>query len=52
MKIKRPESNIEYRKINGRLIRINCPKEKGNFVAEAIAAMLIVAGIYGWLLFL
>lgn len=52
MKIKRAESNIEYRKINGQLIRIDCPKEKGNLVAEAVAAVLIGAGIYGWLLFL
>jgi len=52
MKIKRTESNIGYGKVDGYLVRIDCPKEKGNLIAEAITAVLIVAGICGWLLFL
>ena len=52
VKINRKIDSIKYGKINGQLIRIDCPEEKENFIAEAVAAVLIGAGICGWFLFL
>jgi len=53
MKIRnRNDSRIEYGKVNGYLVRIDCPPEKPLGRREQVVTVfVIVAGIYGLCLF-